>query len=174
MNKNFSIKEWYSYSELDEYLRVQEEQGFEIIKIGRNNEGIEHLYSIFEPLPKLIISIYVSFKFDIVQNHNQNIVIGFDRWICWILRQDIISLITEDLVFVFYEFIRINDDEILVISEIDILKINFDHKIYWHIPLDDILVDFEIDDGKYLKISLMNNPSLYQFFDIKNGIEIKT
>jgi hypothetical protein len=173
---NFSIKSWDSCSELDERLRIQEESGFTTIKLGRNCDGMSYYYSILDPKSQVVIGIYspcILYEGSILQDSRQNFLIGCSNWICWIYPQDNFRYILEEyLVFVFYEFIDLQEDAILVISEVDILKINFDHEIFWHVSLDDVLVSFELLNKKFLKIALMEEPTQYKFIDIASGLEV--
>lgn len=173
--KKFSLVEWCSLDDMVQFTNNQAAHNVKVFHFGCNDGYPSRFYTIEIPDRKICISI----KYTLIPIRETNIAIndcyvlvGFNEWIISIDLCTKVAIEINSGGVCFYDFIVLNNDTVVAICEISILKINMSGIVIWNTLLDDIISYYEVIGTERLKISLMGDTKQY-FYQLKDGKRIQ-
>ena len=97
----------------------------------------------------------------VLVNRGRRLLVGHDGWVTWIDLDFTAIIAMHRLDGVFCEFIPVDcDDEIVVIDEIGLLRVDMSGTLLWSVSVADIIVGWHPDNNGNLVISQMEGPKL--------------
>lgn len=180
MTKNFKVIDYYDYFDMRDNLILNSKRVSNTYMVGNKNEGIQHYHIIEFQNPSLNIGVCTAIlQFrddDVVQDKGGNIIIGFDKYLVWLRKDENFTPLVLDtssfcILVCFFEFLELSYSEVIAIFEIGALKINFLGNVVWKIDFHDIVVDYKIEDNCVLSIKCMDGNS--RRYDIETGKQIQ-
>jgi len=115
-----------------------------------------------------LVYSYSGLKPEVIKINGSKILIGFDKALLLIDQLKKILLEERKLSSLFYEFINVGRNNlIVVICELDLVVLDFDGEILWSIGFKDIIEDFYVENSEFLNITCSDGQD-YKF-DINNG-----
>lgn len=158
-----SIKTWDTQSALLDHL---EASGARTTLLGRNAEAPRAYYSFVVSSDQGSVEIGVissglgTIPAVRVSKNSERALIGHDTWLTWIDLRTLTITLSQRLDGVFFDFLTVdNDDEIVVLHELGILRTNFTGSIKWSVDTD-LVENWSTDSHGNLTLKVMDSPSL--------------
>jgi hypothetical protein len=152
------LQEWESKSALLQHL---EPRGGSIVVVGEAAEAARRFYS------GAVRSGAAEFEVGVISSalgsspqiaelgSGSTLLVGHDAWLTWVNLGKRAITTERRLGGVFFEFLPIGDQEVIVVHELGALRVDADAEEKWRIDTD-VVEDYRLDSTGYLVISIMD------------------
>jgi hypothetical protein len=168
----YVIKEWYSFESMDDFMSNQLSINERIVfNLGEDDGCSKKYYTMEIPEKNICVSIQKSlleFSDENVLINQNRILIGLDEWIFWIDTEEKRMITIESNGVCFFYFIRFSENRVIAVSEISILKIDFDGNVHWKAYPPDIVDGCKVINESYLRVKLWGDCSEY-LYSLEDG-----
>lgn len=159
MSLNIDLKEWESKSALLLHLTTA---GDVVLTIGLEAEAPRKFYSfsLQSESGKIEVGILSSGlgirPVAIMLDGTNKIIVGHDKWLTGIDIDHAKTCFNELLNGVFYEFVTTDsNNEVLIIHELGVIKINTEGKKQWTVDTD-VIENYSINEDKEIILTVMD------------------
>ena len=163
-----------SSDEQNKNLENKRKMGFSIFEINKDGEYATQQYVVDFAEYNLSIGINTDGALGIdvgkIYHSKERILIGYDCTLVWLATRPVVEIVKEHkFTSYFFEFMPLdNTDEVIVISEIEVARINIFGDVIWSIYAADIITYFNII-GSFLYLQFFEDTIENMKVDLLTG-----